>query len=107
ATRLNRPSTTTTANYERFGLDDDQAVHLRLVGDNGVELLHIMVGQAELGGRDFVRLLGESAPEGVFELTTLGGSFESVYNALNIGSDGNPSARGWVSTSEFAPLPEA
>ncbi|MCB9894492.1 MAG: DUF4340 domain-containing protein [Planctomycetes bacterium] len=105
SSRLNRPSTTTAAQFTSYNLNDEDAVHLRLEGDKGAELLHVMVGHADGATRDFVRLAGENAPEGIFELTGLGGQFETLYGALNLNSDGKPDPKRWVSTRAFEPLP--
>ncbi|MCB9933973.1 MAG: DUF4340 domain-containing protein [Planctomycetes bacterium] len=105
AGRLNRPSTTTAAQYLNYSLNDEDAVHLRLAGDSDRELLHILIGRAEGGSRDFVRLAGEGAPEGIFELTGAGGSFDTLYSALKLDAEGKPQPGRWVSTSGFEPMP--
>lgn len=105
SSRLNRPATTTPAQYLNYSLNDEDAVHLRLAGDSDRELLHILVGKAEGGTRDFVRLQGANAPEGIFELTGPGGSFDSLYGALKLDAAGNPQPGRWVSTEGFEPLP--
>jgi hypothetical protein len=105
ASRLNRPSSTNISNYDEFGLDDKDAVHLKLIGEDGKPLLHILVGRTEVGSREFVRVLGENAPEGIFQLTQLGGTYDSIYMALNLDASGDPGARRWVSTDAFKPLP--
>ena len=107
AQRLNRPNTTNVDGYDEFGLDDKDAVRLRLLGEGGTELLHIMVGRAEAGSRQFVRLLGESAPDGIFQLTQLGGAYDSIYNALSLDQNGDPNPRRWVSTEGFMPLQDS
>ncbi|MCA8917001.1 MAG: DUF4340 domain-containing protein [Planctomycetes bacterium] len=103
--RLNRASTTTTTQFISYSLNDEDAVHLRLESDKGAELLHVMVGHADGATRDFVRLAGADAPEGIFELTGLGGQFDTLYGALNLDSSGKPDAKRWVSTKAFEPLP--
>lgn len=102
--RLNRASTETEAQFVNYRLDDANAVHLRLTNDKGEELLHVLVGRSETGARDFVRLAGPDAPPGIFELTGAGGSFNTLYSTLNLGSDGEPQARRWISTRGFKPL---
>jgi hypothetical protein len=56
--RLNRAATTATENFVLYQVDDS-STHLRLAGAEGNELLHLVVGQAESGGRTFVRYLGD------------------------------------------------
>jgi hypothetical protein len=103
--RLSRASTTTESQYIVYGLNDEDAVHVRLVSAKGAELLQFMIGRSENGSRDFVRLIGEGQPEGIFELAGLGGSFDTLYSALNLEADGQPKAARWVSTASFEPLP--
>lgn len=103
--RLNRASTETESQFANYRLDDKNAVHLRITSRDGKELLHVMVGRSETGARDFVRLTGEGAPPGIFELTGGGGDFNTLYSALNLDSNGEPQARRWISTKGFQPLP--
>ena len=105
STRLSRASTTTESQYLLYGLNDEDAVHIRLVDAKGAELLQFMIGRSETGSRDFVRLVGQGQPEGIFELAGLGGKFETLYSALNLDSDGEAKAARWVSTAAFEPLP--
>ena len=105
SSRLNRASTTTQTQFINYSLNDEDAVHLRLEGAQGKEFLHVLVGRAEGGMRDFVRIAGEGAPEGVFELTGLGGQFDTLYGALNLDAKGQPAAKRWINTKSFAPLP--
>lgn len=104
--RLNRASTETTAQFNQYRLDDENAAHLRLTNDAGEELLHVMVGRSETGARDFVRLTGDEASAGIFELTGSGGDFNTLYSALNLDSKGEPLPRRWIATDGFKPLPE-
>ncbi|MCA8946007.1 MAG: DUF4340 domain-containing protein, partial [Planctomycetes bacterium] len=80
AARLNRPSTTEAGNYALYGLDEESGVHLRVVNDKDQEVLHVLLGRGEVGSRDFVRLMGDDAPEGIFELAGLGGEFDTIYS---------------------------
>lgn len=105
SSRLNRPSTSNAALYANYALTDEDAVHLRLAGDADRELLHILVGKSEGVTRDFVRLVGDGAPDGIFELTGLGGSFDTLYGALKLDSESRPQPGRWVSTAGFEPLP--
>ena len=105
--RLNRASTETEAQYANYRLDDANAVHLRLTDDKGTELLHVLVGRSETGARDFVRLTGEGAAPGIFELTGQGGDFNTLYSTLNLDPEGAPQAKRWVSNKGFQPLPFA
>jgi hypothetical protein len=103
--RLSRASTTTESQYIVYGLNDEDAVHVRLVNAQGSEMLQFMIGRSENGSRDFVRLIGAGKPEGIFELAGLGGSFDTLYSALNLDGNGEPKAARWISTSGFEPLP--
>lgn len=104
ASRFNQPATTERADFVRYRLTDDEAAHLRLTGKDG-ELLHVMVGKSDGGSRDFVRLAGEGAPEGIFELTGLGGGLDTLYSALDLNNAGEPQPKRWLDLSGFQPLP--
>ncbi|MCA8918364.1 MAG: DUF4340 domain-containing protein [Planctomycetes bacterium] len=105
AARLNRPSTTEAGNYALYGLDEESGVHLRVVNDKDQEVLHVLLGRGEVGSRDFVRLMGDDAPEGIFELAGLGGEFDTIYSTLNLDSTGKTRAGSWIDTSGFEVLP--
>ncbi|MCA8911247.1 MAG: DUF4340 domain-containing protein [Planctomycetes bacterium] len=105
AARLNRASAADESKYFLYGLDDENAVHLRVLGDKDNEIMHVMIGKDETGSRDFVRLVGEDAPKGIFELTGLGGEFDTLYGAMNLDTDGQPRAGSWIDLSDFRVLP--
>lgn len=105
AARLNRPSTTEASNYALYGLDEESGVHLRVVTDKDQEVLHILLGRGEVGARDFVRLIGDDAPAGIFELAGLGGEFDTIYSTLNLDSNGKTRAGSWIDTSSFEVIP--
>lgn len=105
ARRWSRPATEEAARFALYRLADDDAVHLALVGADGKELIHLMVGRAEQGSRDFVRLAGAGAPAGMFELTAAGGQFDSLYSRLNLNADDEPDAKRWLDLAGFRVLP--
>jgi hypothetical protein len=105
ATRMSRPATVQRERYALYRLEDERAARLRLLGDDGRELLHLLVGRGETGARDFVRLAGPDAPEGMFELSGPGGAFDTLYSRLNLTTEGRPEPRRWLDLSGFRPLP--
>lgn len=105
ASRLSRPSTADQSQYPLYGLDDETAVHLRVEDKDNKEVFHIMLGRGETNARDFARIVGEDAPEGIFELGGQGGEYETLYGVLNLDSDGKPRASSWIDNSNFRALP--
>ncbi|MBX3458347.1 MAG: DUF4340 domain-containing protein [Planctomycetes bacterium] len=103
--RLSRPASTRPETFVLYRLDDESAAHLRLSDKSGKELLHLLIGRAESGNRAFVRLTGQGAPEGVYEVTDMTGDFDSLYSRLNLNGEGEPDARRWLDLSGFRPLP--
>ena len=103
--RLNRPSTSVNANYVLYQLDMESAAHLRLRDADGAELLHLLVGKEEAGSRAFIRMMGDGAPEGIFEVLAASGQFNSLYSSLKLTPEGQPDPKRWVDFSGFEPLP--
>ncbi len=105
AKRLNRPASTQTESYILYRLEDEGAAHLRILGESGKELLHLMVGKAETGNRAFVRFVGDGAPGGIFEVSDMSGDFDSLYSRLHLTPEGEPNTKRWLDLSSFQPLP--
>src|SRR5690606_32372358 len=88
-----------------YRLNDEDATHLQLLGEGGDVLLHLLVGSSDTGTRTFVRILGQDAPEGIFEVTGLAGRFDSLHGMLNLTPDGAPDPKQWLDLSAFDALP--
>lgn len=105
AKRLNRPASTQAESFVLYRLEDEAAAHLRILGEGGKELLHLMVGKAETGNRAFVRFVGDGAPAGIFEVSDMTGDFDSLYSRLHLTPEGTPNTKRWLDLSSFQPLP--
>ena len=103
--RLGRPSTEDASRYAIYSLSDDDATHLILRDRNGAVLLHLLCGRGEDGSRDFIRIVGQDAPAGIFELANPGGSWDSLYSRLNLDAQGRPDVKRWLDLSGFKVVP--
>lgn len=101
AERLGKPSTEDAAKFVLYSLDDDEAVHLKLADKTGKTLVELMLGRGEDGSRDFVRLVGPDQPKGIFELTGMGGDWDTLYSRLQLDADGRTETRRWLDLSSF------
>lgn len=101
AKRLGRPSTEDTGSYALYSLSDDEAAHIKLSDGAGKEFLHLLVGKGDEGGRDFIRLTGDEAPKGIFELAGSAGSWDSLYSRLHLDADGKADVKRWLDLTGF------
>lgn len=105
ATRMNRPAVTEATKFPLYRLADDEAVGLELEGTSGL-LLHLKLGLDEAQTYDLVRIIGPQAEDGIFEVKGMGGSFDTLYSALLLDTQGRPDRRRWLDFSGFQPVPE-
>lgn len=104
---LSRPAVTDRSRFVFYRLGEEDAAHLRLIGKEGAELLHIMVGRPETGNRAFVRFIAPEPRDGAFEITGPSDRFDSLYSRLNLDSAGAPDSVRWLDLSSFRPLPHS
>lgn len=102
---LSRPVVTNESRYVFYQLADEDAANLRLIGKEGAELLHLLVGRPETGNRAFVRFKAPEPREGIFEVTGASDRFDSLFSRLNLSSEGAPDSVRWLDLSSFRPLP--
>lgn len=106
ARRYTEPSITDESQYALYNLDDASAAHLKLFDKSGELLLHLLAGKSPQASRDFIRYVGDDAPDGIFEIANTRSQWDTVVGRMRLNASGDPDPKSWLDLSSLVIVPK-